>query len=86
MTLLFELLGIVATVVIGWALVTGRELSFHRKEQYDLNVQPWVCIHARTANASQRVFCLWSGGVQVGRRVCRWGSTRPATAREKQPE
>lgn len=31
---------------------------FHRKEQYDLDVFPLICVHKVTPNKTSRVFCL----------------------------
>jgi hypothetical protein len=42
-------------------------LSVHRKEQYDLECKPLVCVHLTEPNRSRRLFCLWRWGVQVGR-------------------
>jgi hypothetical protein len=58
-------------------------LSFHRKEQWDLDCWPWLCVHWRYANGSRRVFCLWSGGIQVGtwlwvwKRKRQWDQVKP---------
>lgn len=41
-------------------------LWIHRKKQHDLDCWPLVCVHLRSVNGSQRVFCLWSRGIQVG--------------------
>lgn len=41
-------------------------LSIHRKEQWDLDCVPWICVHRRTPNSSTRVFCVWRGGIQIG--------------------
>jgi hypothetical protein len=41
-------------------------LHVHRKEQWDLDCWPIVCVHNRTHNRSKRVFCLWLWGVQIG--------------------
>jgi hypothetical protein len=40
--------------------------SLHRKEQYDLDCFPWLCIHWHGENYSKRIFCIWSGGIQIG--------------------
>ncbi len=45
--------------------------SFHRKEQWDLDCVPWLCVHVERTNAQgnrecQRVFCIWSRGIQIG--------------------
>jgi len=44
----------------------------HRKEQWDLNCIPWVCVHWQSANGSRRIFCLYSRGGQIGRWLFRW--------------
>jgi hypothetical protein len=41
-------------------------ISIHRKEQYDLDCFPLVCLHWNTPNGSLRVFCLWRWGIQIG--------------------
>lgn len=40
----------------------------HRKEQWDLNCWPIVCVHQRYdhGNGSRRIFCLWLWGIQIG--------------------
>ncbi len=48
--------------------------SIHRKEQYDLECWPLVCIHAQGTTPSgnrysKRVLCVWLWGLQVGSRV-----------------
>lgn len=40
--------------------------SIHRKEQWDLDCVPLVCVHRRTPNSSTRVFCVWWLGIQIG--------------------
>lgn len=47
------------------------KISFHRKEQIDLQVKPWLCVHVTTdnGNTSTRMFCIWKGGLQIGRKV-----------------
>ena len=30
----------------------------HRKEQYDLEVRPIICIHKTNSNGSLRIFCV----------------------------
>ena len=47
-------------------------LWVHRLEQWDLDCWPIVCVHWHTPNRAQRIFCLWSGGVEIGRHVWRW--------------
>jgi hypothetical protein len=61
-------------------------LHVHRKEQWDLDCWPLVCVHWRYdgGNGNKRIFCLWRWGIQVrpimvtsralhiGRRVWRW--------------
>lgn len=47
-------------------------LSIHRKEQWDYNCWPIVCIHRRSPNVSQRIFCLWVGGLQIGKKLWTW--------------
>lgn len=47
------------------------KISIHRKEQWDLDCKPWVCVHVERTNARanhecRRIFCLWSRGIQVG--------------------
>jgi hypothetical protein len=42
------------------------KLSIHRKEQWDLNVYPIVCIHREIPNRSTRIFCIWKYGIQIG--------------------
>ncbi len=42
--------------------------TIHRKEQDDIGCVPLVCVHRREPNSRTRVFCLWTGGVQVGSR------------------
>lgn len=44
------------------------QFNIHRKEQWDLECFPIICIHRRTPNRSARVFCLWRWGLQVGNR------------------
>jgi hypothetical protein len=60
-------------------------LWIHRKEQWDLDCWPLVCIHWKVPNRTTRIFCLWRWGIQVrplmltsralhiGRRVYRFG-------------
>ena len=43
----------------------------HRLEQWDLDCWPMICVHWRSVDRSQRVFCLWRWGVQLG--PSRWG-------------
>jgi hypothetical protein len=40
----------------------------HRKEQWDLDCWPFICIHWRYdyGNGSRRIFCLWRWGIQIG--------------------
>jgi hypothetical protein len=40
-------------------------LSIHRKEQWDLQCVPLVCVHWRTLNSSTRIFCVWRYGIQI---------------------
>lgn len=42
-------------------------LWFHRKEQYDLNCWPIICLHWREPGHSKRLFCLYFWGVQIGK-------------------
>jgi hypothetical protein len=37
----------------------GTRWLIHRKVQDDLECKPIVCVHEKTPNVSQRVFCLW---------------------------
>ena len=46
--------------------------SIHRKEQWDLNCWPWVCVHWNTANSCRRIFCLYARGGQIGSWLFRW--------------
>jgi hypothetical protein len=55
------------------------KISVHRKEQWDLECWPWVCVHVAWNTKthtyrSQRVFCLWSRGIQIGSWVWRFRS------------
>ena len=43
--------------------------SIHRKEQWDLGCKPLVCVHKKDACSSERIFCLWISGVQIGAKV-----------------
>ena len=45
-------------------------LHIHRKEQWDLNCWPLVCVHQSYdhGNGNRRVFCLWLWGIQIGRK------------------
>jgi hypothetical protein len=56
-------------------------LAIHRKEQWDLECWPWLCIHWRydRGNGSRRIFCVWPGGIQIGewRRFVRRSSGAP---------
>jgi hypothetical protein len=52
----------------------------HRKEQWDLECAPWVCIHLRRGNYSKRVFCLWRGGIQLGAWLWVWTKRHGAQA------
>jgi hypothetical protein len=48
----------------------GHELRFHRREQWDLECEPWLCVHlASPGEFSTRIFCVWWLGVQVGSAV-----------------
>lgn len=40
---------------------------FHRKEQFDLDCWPLICLHWRTLDGSKRLFCLWLWGIQIGK-------------------
>jgi hypothetical protein len=42
------------------------KLWFHRKEQWDLNCTPLICVHFKKPGLSKRIFCLWFWGVQIG--------------------
>ena len=35
----------------------------HRKEQWDLECWPIVCVHKEAPGESKRVFCLWVWGM-----------------------
>jgi hypothetical protein len=64
-------------------------LSIHRKEQWDLNCWPLVCVHlkrtdSRKMRSCKRLFCLWRGGIQVGSRVWRWQPLDPAGGKESE--
>ena len=39
----------------------------HRLEQWDLDCVPLICVHWRSPNRCQRVFCLWRWGIQIGK-------------------
>jgi hypothetical protein len=61
------------------------KIKLHRKEQWDLKCWPWLCVHVayntRTHTyRSTRVFCLWSGGIQIGSWLWCWGT--PVTPRD----
>ncbi len=43
-----------------------KAIRVHQKEQWDLDCYPWLCVHVDTADTNTRVFCLWSGGIQIG--------------------
>jgi len=60
-------------------MANGRRLGpwIHRKEQWDLGCVPWVALFWRTANATTRLFAMWSGGLCVGRWVWRWSPAHP---------
>lgn len=47
-------------------------LQIHRKEQWDLECSPFVCVHAHRTNSSTRVFCLWRDGIQIGGWYWQW--------------
>lgn len=49
---------------------------FHRKEQWDLKCDPWLCVHYQTANSSSRWFCLCWGILQIGGKLWMWGKHR----------
>jgi len=51
------------------------KLKLHRKEQWDLNCKPLLCLHIHRTDESVRVFCLWSHGLQIGNAyfLWRWG-------------
>ncbi len=53
-------------------LTKTTEINVHRKEQWDLNCWPLLCVHVHRPNGSRRVFCLWRGGVQVGKFYRGW--------------
>ena len=55
------------------------EFHWHRKEQWDLECWPIICLHVRTANAWTRWFCLWRWGIQVGN----WYWPRPTWPKAK---
>lgn len=40
-------------------------VSIHRKEQWDLDCIPFVCVHLRLPNSSTRIFCVWRWGIQI---------------------
>lgn len=54
-------------------------LWLHRLDQWDLECWPWLVAHWRYdhGNGSQRIFALWAGGLQLGRRIVRWGNHGP---------
>lgn len=54
-------------------------ISIHRKYQYDLLVKPLVCVHLKTEQGGQRLFCLWLWGIQVRR----WSWGRAARVLEQ---
>jgi hypothetical protein len=41
-------------------------IRIHRRPQFDLEVNPIVCVHLDEPNRSKRVFCLWRWGVEAG--------------------
>lgn len=41
-------------------------LWVHRREQYDLDCKPWVCVHLVRANSTTRLLCLWRRGLDLG--------------------
>lgn len=48
------------------------KINIHQKEQYDLGCFPLACVHVERTDSSTRVFCLWSGGIQVGPWYWQW--------------
>lgn len=52
-------------------------IRMHRKEQWDLQCWPWLCVHRDKTDddgtwSNTRLFCVWKGGLQVGRKVWTW--------------
>ena len=47
------------------------KLKIHRKEQWDLECWPLLCIHAQTKTLNARLFCVWLWGVE-----CSWTNIR----------
>ena len=45
--------------------------EIHRKEQWDLDCIPWVCVHARSRDGCSvtRIFCVWAWGIEIGARM-----------------
>ncbi len=54
---------------------------FHRREQWDLNCWPLLCVHWKSPRVSSRIFCLWTGGIQVGKWRWIWRAAAPEGAR-----
>jgi hypothetical protein len=50
-----------------------KQISIHRKEQWDLGCNPIVCIHYTHGDAHTRIFCLWFWGIEIG--SLRWFRT-----------
>jgi hypothetical protein len=50
-----------------------RKPWFHRREQWDLHCFPWLCVHLKSKQSSTRIFCIWNGGLNIGKLYLRWG-------------
>lgn len=46
--------------------ITIGQLWLHRREQWDLDCDPWLCVHWRRPDSSMRVFCVWRWGLDLG--------------------
>jgi hypothetical protein len=44
---------------------TKTTLLIHRKEQDDIGVIPWVCVHANDPERSVRVLCVSAKGIEI---------------------
>jgi hypothetical protein len=68
--------------MFGWDTETTdhsdrRLLRLHRKEQWDLECVPLLCIHVDRADSCKRIFCLWLWGIEVGK--LSWSLSTPRT-------
>ncbi len=52
----------------GWGAKDTTVVHFHNKEQWDLDVWPWLCVHVNKTNETTRYFCIDSKGIQIGRK------------------